>query len=125
MRPAGFYRPQALMVCEVCGHLHDIMTDELIISKFRWMNNMGAGIPTLTADYSTWSKCILQKIKARATLNLGFIKSTLTFQQINEDVANKIPSSSQTVVVFLLLLPGCHWSPITAVYVASMRPICS
>lgn len=38
----GFYRAGALEVCNFCGHLHDIMTDELIISKFHWMSHMSA-----------------------------------------------------------------------------------
>lgn len=42
MQLAGFYRARALEVCNFCGHLHDIMTDELIISKFHWMSHMSA-----------------------------------------------------------------------------------
>lgn len=37
VRPVDFYRAPALKVCKFCGQLHDIMTDELIISKFHWM----------------------------------------------------------------------------------------
>lgn len=51
VRLVDFYRAPALKVCKFCGQLHDIMTDELIISKFHWMSHMGekkpAGIPTL------------------------------------------------------------------------------
>lgn len=41
----GFYRVGALEVCNFCSHLHDIMTDELIISKFHWMSHMSAAAP--------------------------------------------------------------------------------
>lgn len=41
MRPVDVYRARALLVCKVCGHPHDIMTDELIISKSHWISNMG------------------------------------------------------------------------------------
>ena len=37
-----FYGGRALKVCKFSSRLHDIMTDELIISKFHWMSHMGA-----------------------------------------------------------------------------------
>lgn len=52
VRSAGFYRARALEVCNFCGHLHDIMTDELIISKFHWMSHMSA--KTLLAFSLRW-----------------------------------------------------------------------
>lgn len=52
VRLMRFYRGRALEVCNFCSHLHDIMTDELIISKFHWMSHMSA--KTLLAFSLRW-----------------------------------------------------------------------
>lgn len=48
--PTGFYGVEALKACKFSRRLHDIMTDDSIISKFHWMSHMGAA-----ARWDCWS----------------------------------------------------------------------